>query len=103
MSDSPRTDCYGGSTRKSLVEPFGKVWPNLVFIRDSGKECVEFRVQCEILMDVNYADQIEGKVVGPKSNKDTRREVLEELLQHAHPNARDEFKDIVRAAFAAQP
>jgi phosphoribosyl 1,2-cyclic phosphodiesterase len=103
MSDSPRIDCYSGSTSKSLNAKLGKVWPNLVFIRDSGKECVEFRVQCEILMDVKYADQIQAQVLGPESTDATRKAVLEDLLTHAHPDAQKDFKDIVRAAFAHQP
>ena len=102
MSGSRANTCYDVGT-KSARAALGKVWPNLVFIKDSGKQCVEFRVQCEILLPASVASRLEAKIIGPDSNPATRREVVDELLEHAHPDAQEVFTSIVTAALLNQP
>lgn len=103
MSGSRAVACYDDVGTTSTRAPLGKVWPNLVFIKDSGKQCVEFRVQCEILLPPSVASRLEPKILGPDSSAETRREVLDELLEHAHDDAQEVFTSIVTAALLNQP
>jgi len=88
-------------SRKDRVEPFGRVWPNLVLIRDSGNAYVEFRVQCEVLLpDEEEVHSLETAL--SNKSKASLKEACELVLRRAE-NATPTFKEIVRLAFEDQP
>jgi hypothetical protein len=101
--DGDRSDCYATVSAASAAAPRGKVWPNLVFVHDSGKGCVEFRLQCEVLLPTSVAKVLE-EVFLPGGNSNLKwGEAVEMLIDHAHPGADEFFKDVLRYAIQRQP
>ena len=88
-------------SRSRDVGPFGRVWPNLVLIRDSGNAYVEFRVQCEVLL----SDEGEVQSVEAALSKKSRASLEKacKLVVERAKGATPTFHQIVRLAFEDQP
>lgn len=82
----------------------GRIYPNLVTIRDSGKSLVEFRVQCEVELEPLEADLVEAAMAGPGSNRRNLDAALGLLVDHAQKVGSSEaFKQILKLAVEDQP
>jgi hypothetical protein len=105
--DTPKSSAQGaqGSNRDPIAK--GRVWPNLVFNKDTGvEEYVEFRAQCEVWLPPAEAKQVEELIGVPRAERSKARfdEALAIVLRRADDaGAKPEFKDVLRRAFEAQP
>ena len=96
------------NARRADTRILGKDIPNLVIIRDSGDAAhVEFRVQCEVVLDAaeldaHAADPVQAYFRGPRTRQ-TNRRLKEFVLERLHPNATKRFHEIVELAFDDQP
>lgn len=88
---------------RTSVRPLGGRKTNLVSIRDSGRKQVEFRIQLEIWLDENAAQQVEAAVM-QGGDRSTTLEVAERLIQEAaaRVSPTKEFLEIIHIAFKDQ-
>lgn len=102
-TERTQSDCYDTSMMASRRAPLGKVWPNLVFVHDSGENCVEFRMQCEVLLPTDAARDLEEVFLPGGNSTMSWDEAVELLIFHVHPRADPHFKQILRNAVRPQP
>ena len=81
---------------------FGKNWPNLVLIRDSGQSKAEFRVQLEVELSPDEAEKVEQLIWHGRSPQNLKK-ARELVLGRIPTGSTAQFRQIVADAFNAQP
>ena len=95
-SERARSNCYDRRDTPDASTLRGKVWPNLVFVHDSGQECVEFRLQCEILLPIEVARELEAVFLPEETPSMSWEDAVELLVSHRHPDADPYFEEVLR-------
>jgi hypothetical protein len=88
-------------TGRTATALLGKDIPNLLIVWDSGEQKVEFRVQCEVPLDPEEADQLLTDLRRPRTRQSVAR-AKQFVLDRLDPGATERFKKIVELAFDDQ-
>jgi len=101
MTAPTHTQASVGLSRRGS-DRFGKHFPNLVVIRDSGELGGQFRVQCEVDLDEATASIVEKALWGEPRTK-ASLEMMKKLVVAKIPKvATPVFVEIVTKAFEDQ-
>jgi hypothetical protein len=92
----------GQKVASTPMKTLGKVWPNLVLVRDS-EYGAEFRVQCEVVLNEKKdVDQLEKLLFGGVRTKGSLDDALALVNSHINPDAKESFRTIVDLGFKGQ-
>lgn len=89
------------SANPSDPHTFGKIWPNLVLVRDTGRP-PEFRVQCEITLDENQARKVEALLYKDDATAADIKSARTLVEPYINASATEKFRKIIALGFEGQ-